>query len=44
VISFWKADAGDKPGLEKQGEKDWVLTTNLGDTKVSIILIGKVEE
>jgi hypothetical protein len=44
VISFWKAEADDKPGFEKQGEKDWVLTTNLGDTKVSIILIGKVEE
>ena len=44
VLSFWKADAGDKLGFEKQGEKDWVLTANLGDTKVSIILIGKVEE
>jgi hypothetical protein len=44
VLSFWKADAGDKAGFEKQGEKDWVLTTNLGSTKVSIILIGKVEE
>jgi hypothetical protein len=44
VFSFWKADADDKPGFEKQGEKDWVLTTNLGDTKVSIILIGKAED
>jgi hypothetical protein len=44
VLSFWKADADDKPGFEKQGEKDWVLTANLGNTKVSIILIGKVEE
>lgn len=44
VLSFWKADADDKPGFEKQGEKDWVLTTNLGDTKVSIILIGKADE
>jgi hypothetical protein len=44
VISFWKADADDKPGFDKQGEKDWVLTTNLGNTKVSIILIGKVED
>lgn len=44
VLSFWKADADDKPGFAKQGEKDWVLTTNLGDTKVSIILIGKSEE
>ena len=44
VLSFWKADADDKPGFDKQGEKDWVLTTMLGDTKVSIILIGKSEE
>jgi len=44
VLSFWKADAGDKPGFDKQGEKDWVLNTKLGDTAVSIILIGKVEE
>ena len=44
VLSFWKADADQKPGLEKQGEKDWVLTVKLGDTAVSIILIGKVEE
>lgn len=44
VLSFWKADADDKPGFQKQGEKDWVLTTNLGDTKVSIILIGKADE
>src|SRR5258708_7055423 len=44
VISFWKADADDKPVFDKQGEKDWVLTTNLGSTKVSIILIGKADE
>jgi hypothetical protein len=44
VLSFWKADADQKPGLEKQGEKDWMLTAKLGDTAVSIILIGKVEE
>jgi hypothetical protein len=44
VLSFWKADADDKPGFQKQGDKDWVLTANLGDTKVSIILIGKSDE
>jgi hypothetical protein len=44
VLSFWKADADDKPGFQKQGDKDWVLTANLGDTKVSIILIGKADE
>jgi hypothetical protein len=40
VLSFWKAD-NDKPGFEKQGDSDWVLTTKLGDIPVSIILIGK---
>lgn len=44
VLSFWKADADDKPGFEKQGDTDWVLTTMLGSTKVSIILIGKSAE
>jgi hypothetical protein len=44
VLSFWKADADDKPGFQKQGEKDWVLTAKLGDTLVSIILIGKADE
>jgi hypothetical protein len=40
VLSFWKADS-DKPGFEKQGESDWVLTTKLGDIPISIILVGK---
>jgi hypothetical protein len=43
VLSFWRADADQKPGLEKQGEKDWVLTAKIGDTAVSIILIGAAE-
>jgi len=43
VLSFWKADADQKPGFEKQGEKDWVLSAKLGDTLVSIILIGAAE-
>ena len=41
VLSFWKADSDAKPGFEKQGESDWVLTTKLGDVLVSIILVGK---
>ena len=44
VLSFWKSDADQKLGLEKQGEKDWVLTAKIGDTAVSIILIGKADE
>jgi hypothetical protein len=43
VLSFWKADKDDKPGFDKQGDSDWVLTTNLGNVSVSIILVGKAE-
>ncbi len=43
VLSFWKADKDDKPGFAKQGENDWVLTTNLGNVSVSIILAGQAE-
>lgn len=43
VLSFWKADADQKAGFEKQGDKDWVLSTKLGDTMVSIILFGAAE-
>ncbi len=39
-LSFWKADGDSKPGLEKQGDSDWVLQTKIGDTPVAIILIG----
>ena len=44
VLSFSKADADQKAGFEKQGEKDWVLTAKLGDTLVSITLIGKADD
>lgn len=44
VLSFWKADADQKVGFEKQGEKDWVLSAKIGDTAVSIILVGKADE
>jgi len=43
VFSFWKADAGAKPGFEQAGETDWTLTTKLGDTLITVILIGKHE-
>jgi hypothetical protein len=42
VMSFWKADAGTKPGLDN-GEHDSVLTTKLGQTAISIIVVGKAE-
>jgi hypothetical protein len=40
VLSFWKADSDAKAGLSQSGETDWVLTTKLGDTTVSVILFG----
>ena len=43
VLSIWGAGASDPAGFAKQGENDWVLTTKIGDTPISIILIGKAE-
>lgn len=43
VLSFWKADAGAKPGFEAMGDHDMVLNTKLGNVMVTIILIGKAE-
>lgn len=42
VLSLWGAGASDPAGFAKQGD-DWVLTTKIGDTQVSIILVGKFE-
>jgi hypothetical protein len=39
VLSFSKADS-DAPGITQQGESDWVMQTKLGDTPVSIIVVG----
>jgi hypothetical protein len=41
VLSLWKADTDAKPGFVKEGDNDWVLRTNIGDTLVAIILIGQ---
>ena len=43
VLSMWAAGAGDAAGFAKQGENDWVLTTKIGGTPVSVILVGKAE-
>lgn len=44
VLSLWAAGASDPvPNFGKQGENDWVLTVKIGDTPVSVILVGKVE-
>jgi hypothetical protein len=40
---MWAAGAGDAAGFAKQGENDWVLTTKIGGTPVSVILVGKAE-
>ncbi len=43
-LSIWAAGAGDALGIAKQGaSNDWALTVKIGDTPVSIILVGKVE-
>jgi hypothetical protein len=39
VLSFWKADAAAKPGVEKM-DADTVLTAKLGATSISIIIVG----
>jgi hypothetical protein len=43
VLSMWGASASDPAGFAKQGENDWVLTRKIGDTPISVILVGKVE-
>src|SRR5579872_1147666 len=43
VLSIWGAGASDPIGFAKQGENDWVLTRKIGDTPVSVIVVGKVE-
>ncbi len=42
VLSFYKSDDGTKPGLDKAGETDWVLTGSLGKDTVSLIVFGTV--
>jgi hypothetical protein len=44
VLSIWAAGASDPLGLAKQGDSnDWALTVKIGNTSISIILVGKVE-
>jgi hypothetical protein len=40
VLSLWKADADGPIAIAQQGESDWVLQDKLGDTPISIILVG----
>jgi len=39
VLSFWKSDADAPMNVSRQGD-DWVLQTKLGDTPVSVIVVG----
>lgn len=44
VLSMWGAGASDPLGFTKQGDSnDWALTAKIGDTPVSVILVGKYE-
>lgn len=43
VYSIWKAEGSATPGLAKEGEEDWVLTTKIGDSAISMIVFGKFE-
>lgn len=44
VLSIWGASASDPLGFTKQGDSnDWALTIKIGDTVVSVILVGKYE-
>ena len=40
---MWKADSDWEEGFAQLGEHDWVLSTKIGETQVSIILIGTNE-
>lgn len=40
VLSVWKQDSDFQAGLAKQGDKDWVLQTKIGDTPIALILVG----
>lgn len=43
VFSAWKDEADAKPGMEKQGDHDWVLHGKIGTMPVAIILVGRAE-
>jgi hypothetical protein len=43
VLSIWKPEGGAPATFAAEGEHDWVFTTRLGSTAVSIILIGRHE-
>ena len=43
VLSIWNSSADKFPAFSKQGDRDWVLDTKLGDLPVSLLLLGKLE-
>jgi len=42
VLSIWLVENDFQPGLHQMGE-DWALMTKIGDIKLAIILVGKVD-
>jgi len=44
VFSIWKPDAADfKPGIAPLGDNDQVLNVKVGDSPLSMIVVGKAE-
>lgn len=43
VLSIWKDDPPSPAGIEAMGDSDQVLHTKIGETPVSIIVVGKAE-
>lgn len=43
VLSMWLVESNYEPGLSQAGEHDWALQAEVGDAKISLILVGKAE-
>ena len=43
VLSLEPPAGGAGPGLAKEGDHDWALTFKIGDTSLSLIVVGKSE-
>lgn len=40
ILSFWKDETGHEPGLEQEGDFDWILYTKIGDIPIGVIVAG----
>ena len=43
VLSMWLVESGFQAGMSQAGEHDWALQAEVGDAKISLILVGKAE-